>query len=120
MVRIGGAAVSWRSKLQPFVTLSTTKAEYIAAVEASKEVKVFRSLFWEMGRPVTGPSTLLIDNQSATSTLLLVVPLVGKGLDDGAAVQGLFEHEGGVEHSVSGRAQMSAMENSSSSNSARP
>jgi len=56
--------VSWRSKLQPFVTLSTTEAEYIAAVEAGKEIKAFRSLFWEMGRLVT---TLLIDNQSAIS-----------------------------------------------------
>jgi len=39
LVRMGGGAVSWRSKLQPVVTLSTTEAEYVAAVEAGKEVK---------------------------------------------------------------------------------
>ena len=31
-----GGAISWQSKLQKCIALSTTKAEYIAAVEASK------------------------------------------------------------------------------------
>uniref|UniRef100_A0A7N2LJ68 Retrovirus-related Pol polyprotein from transposon TNT 1-94 n=1 Tax=Quercus lobata TaxID=97700 RepID=A0A7N2LJ68_QUELO len=35
---LGGTAISWASNLQKIVTLSTTKAEYVAATEAGKEM----------------------------------------------------------------------------------
>ena len=38
VVKMGTGAISWASKLQPFVTLSTTEAEYIAAVSARQEI----------------------------------------------------------------------------------
>lgn len=64
---VGGGAVNWSSKLQPTVSLSTTEAEYIAAVEAGKEVMWMRNILQEFGYPVKKPSSLLIDNLSAIS-----------------------------------------------------
>ena len=37
---LAGGAISWMSKLQETVALSTTEAEYIAALDACKEVKI--------------------------------------------------------------------------------
>src|SRR3979490_236413 len=62
---VGGGAVDWRSWLQPFVTLSTTEAEFVAAVEAGKAIKWTQNILQEFGYLVNRPSTLLIDNQSA-------------------------------------------------------
>jgi hypothetical protein len=67
LIKFGTGAVSWSSKLQPVVALSTTEAEYIAAVEAGKEIVWMRQLLTEFGIPVKGPSILRIDNQSAIS-----------------------------------------------------
>ena len=65
IVKIGSGAISWASKLQPTVTLSTTEAEYISAVSAGQEILWLRNLFAELGYPVQGASTLHVDNQSA-------------------------------------------------------
>jgi len=65
VLQIGTGAVSWSSKLQPTVSLSTTEAEYVAAVHAGKEVVWLRHLLGELGYDMTAPSVLLIDNQSA-------------------------------------------------------
>ena len=70
MVKIGSGVVSWSSKLQSIVALSTTEAEYIAAVSAGMEIRWMRNLLHEMGFCPTGPSVLRIDNQSAISDSL--------------------------------------------------
>jgi len=67
VIKFGSGAVSWSSKLQPLVALSTTEAEYIAAVEAGKEIIWMRQLLAEFGFTVEKPSILRIDNQSAIS-----------------------------------------------------
>jgi hypothetical protein len=67
VVKIGSGVVSWCSKLQSIVALSTTEAEYIAAVSAGKEIRWMRNLLFEIGFPASGPSVLQIDNQSAIS-----------------------------------------------------
>jgi hypothetical protein len=67
LIKFGTGAISWRSKLQPIIALSTTEAEYIAAVEAGKEILWLRNLLGELGYKFTSPSILYIDNQSAIS-----------------------------------------------------
>jgi hypothetical protein len=67
LLKMGTGAVSWSSKLQPIVALSTTEAEYIAAVEAGKEMVWMRNILGEFGYKFTSPSILHIDNQSAIS-----------------------------------------------------
>jgi hypothetical protein len=67
VVRIGSGAVSWSSKLQAIVALSSTEAEYIAAVEAGKEMVWMHQFLGEIGFPVPTPSILHLDNQSAIS-----------------------------------------------------
>ncbi|CAL5394802.1 unnamed protein product [Camellia sinensis] len=44
-----GGAVSWQSKLQKCVALSTTEAEYIAAAEAGKEMLWLKRFLQELG-----------------------------------------------------------------------
>ena len=64
---MAGGAIGWSSKLQGIVALSSTEAEFIAAVEAGKEIAWMRTLLREFGYSITSPSTLHIDNQSAIS-----------------------------------------------------
>jgi hypothetical protein len=65
VVKIGSGAVSWSSRLQSIVALSTTEAEFVAAASAGQEVVWMRTLLGELGFPISGPSLLLLDNQSA-------------------------------------------------------
>jgi hypothetical protein len=65
IVKMGTGAISWQSKLQTIVTLSTTEAEYIAAVSAGQEILWLRNLFEELGYPQETSSSLYLDNQSA-------------------------------------------------------
>jgi hypothetical protein len=67
MVKVGSGVVAWSSKLQPVVALSTTEAEYVAAVAAGKEICWMQQLLKELGFTSPAPSTLYIDNQSAIS-----------------------------------------------------
>lgn len=62
---MAGGAVGWYSKLQTIVALSTTEAEYMAAVEAGKEIAWMRNILSEFGYGVKEPSILKMDNQSA-------------------------------------------------------
>ena len=62
---IDGGAVSWSSKKQEIVSLSTTESEYVAATHATKEALWLRSLIAEVFSPVDGVITLFSDNQSA-------------------------------------------------------
>ena len=62
---VDGGAVSWSSKKQELVTLSTTEAEYVAATHAAKEAVWLRRLIGDVLQTPTEATTLFGDNQSA-------------------------------------------------------
>ena len=62
--RIGNSSIAWSSKLQPTVSLSSTKAEYRVLTDAAKDIIHFRRLFNELGLDINRPTTLYSDNQS--------------------------------------------------------
>jgi hypothetical protein len=62
---INGGAISWSSRKQELVTLSTTEAEYVAATHAAKEATWLRKLLKEINIQDNTPTTLFCDNQSA-------------------------------------------------------
>lgn len=59
-----GAAITWYSRLQHSVAISSTEAEYVAASEASNELVWLKLLFNELIE-YDGIPTLFVDNQSA-------------------------------------------------------
>jgi hypothetical protein len=61
---IAGGAVSWVSKLQTVVALSTTEAEYMAATQTCKKAIWMKKLMEELGHK-QGKILLYCDSQSA-------------------------------------------------------
>lgn len=64
LAKVDGDPVSWSSKKQPVVSLSTCEAELYAEAAAVQELLWLRGLLSELGLPAHGPSTLYGDNQS--------------------------------------------------------
>ena len=62
---LSGAPVSWRSKKQSCVALSTAEAEYVALASAAQEVVWLRQLTDDLGCGTTQPTIIHEDNQSA-------------------------------------------------------
>ena len=62
---LGGTAISWSSKKQPTVALSTMEAEYMSLSHAATQALWIRQLFEEIGLPSEAPTTILSDNLAA-------------------------------------------------------
>jgi hypothetical protein len=60
----GGGPVSWNSRLQPTVALSSSEAEYMALCAAVQEAVHLRQLLNDLGFGQIGPTTIREDNQS--------------------------------------------------------
>jgi hypothetical protein len=65
VVKMGTGTVSWLSKLQSIVALSTTEAEFVAAVSAGQELIWMSQFLAELGYNTSGAAPLLMDNQLA-------------------------------------------------------
>ena len=63
----GCGAVSWSLKKQHIITLSSTKAEYIAQTHAAKEALWFQSFMEEVRGGSQSPITINCDNRGAIS-----------------------------------------------------
>ena len=67
MFQISGAAISWRSKKQTRVALSTAEAEYIAMTSAAQESLWLQQLLTDLKRETVKSMVVYEDNQSAIS-----------------------------------------------------
>ena len=67
---LNGGAVSWSSRLQPTVAVSTTEAEYMAAAHAVKEALWLKKLMGDLCiSSCAEPVMIYCDNQAAISLL---------------------------------------------------
>lgn len=62
---LNNGIVTWKSYLQKTVALSTAEAEYMAASDGVKEAIWLRQLLKDIGYDQQGPTSIMIDNQSA-------------------------------------------------------
>lgn len=59
-----GAAISWKSRQQNLVSLSSMESEYIALCESTQEVIWLRKLLVDLGVQQEGSTRMFEDNQS--------------------------------------------------------
>ena len=62
---ISGAVVSWKSRKQTCVALSTAEAEYVALAGATQEAALMRQLMNDLCHEQVGSTVIYEDNQAA-------------------------------------------------------
>jgi hypothetical protein len=67
ILMLTGGAVSWKSRRQDCVSLSTSEAEYVAASQCGQEVIYLREILRDFGFPPTGPTRVYEDNLACVS-----------------------------------------------------
>ena len=63
-----GASITWGSKRQTSVALSTMEAEYMALSQATQEAVWLQRLLEEVGESTSEGTTIMEDNQGAMAT----------------------------------------------------
>ena len=64
VLMLNGAAISWRSKRQPTVALSSAEAEFISASAIVQEVIYLRKFLDNLGFPQKSPTPIFADNET--------------------------------------------------------
>jgi hypothetical protein len=67
--KLNGAPVTWHSKKQPTVALSSTEAEYMAATSTIQDSIWLAALLRDLGFPQTRPIPIYEDNQGCISLI---------------------------------------------------
>jgi hypothetical protein len=62
VLMLNGGPISWKSRRQDSVALSTSEAEYMAASEVGKEIQYLRSLLHDVGFTQLSPTNVYEDN----------------------------------------------------------
>ena len=62
---LGGNLVSWRSRKQQCISLSSCEAEYVAANQCGREIIWLRRLISFLGHPQQHPTDLHMDSRGA-------------------------------------------------------
>jgi hypothetical protein len=66
---INGRAVSWSSKHQEIMSLSTTESKYVVVTHGGKEGLWLCSLLSKVFNPIKTPTMLFSDNQAAIALM---------------------------------------------------
>jgi hypothetical protein len=62
ILMLNGGPISWKSRRQDSVALSTSEAEYMAASEVGKEIQYLRALLHDVGFTQLAPTNVYEDN----------------------------------------------------------
>jgi hypothetical protein len=62
---LNNGVISYKSKLQPSVTLSSAEAEYMGLADEAQEIVYLRKLLEEIGFPQVGATLIWEDNKAA-------------------------------------------------------
>jgi hypothetical protein len=62
IIMMNGGPISWKSRRQDSVALSTSEAEYMAASEVGKELLYLRAILHDVGYAQTSPTNIYEDN----------------------------------------------------------
>lgn len=73
---MAGGAISWASRRQPTISVSSTEAEYKAASDTCRQLTWLRTFGSELGDDISRPTPLCVDNQG--SIFLAVNPVVDR------------------------------------------
>jgi hypothetical protein len=74
VIDMGGGAITWSSKQQDIVALSSCKAKYIASTHAAKEVLWLRSLAQELGFTQRHPTPVYSASQNPFNVWYFSLP----------------------------------------------
>jgi hypothetical protein len=67
VIRLAGGTIAYKTKFQPTVTGSTTKAELMATYDTGKMILFIRSVLWDLSVPQEAATVLYKDNDACTS-----------------------------------------------------